>query len=619
MVDGTSYKARVEANDSTSYDLLTNRSDSSFTAGFIPQTSDYSANRLLVGYAGIYNRFTATGITPPSGIDIWLNVNTPAAVTSISLLNSAGAVVYTFNLTTDRYGTDFFKSLNSGTTPATLASGPYTIRFLANGITHNVYTNLTVPVAYPIPDTSTMQAEHLSNGDIRFSWASVDHTGALYYRINVEDTTTGVLTASSRLNQTYIDMTAASLGNLATKRWRVEVQDSNNFDTQRNRSISSYTAAPLTPVAYDATRPVINSFRVRNMNYSNGDSVSQLMIGATDSDGTITQRRVDGPSGYTRNVSTPDSYTSGAYNLTETGSLASGLYTFTAVDNSGKRAVRYKFQPAPHAIPAVDYHTFQIDLESSGDPRISWAPVVSDVPIWYYLEVWNASSLTPVTIPSSVTAGTMMQQTSVTVPAAYMTGQIMFRILAFDDSNSTTYNNVSRSVMVGYQPGLDYSALTDAEHDGYASTIDANDNDININPFTPSTSTLSTTKAKVYLGLDDIFTVSNSGTTLYGGAGNDTVTIAAGVTGISLDQNVDRVNLLGTSSSYTFKQTGNKINVYDSTGATLLASIPVQGDADGTVIGFSNGYASAQLAGGVMTLGGATVSPTPTTLSPALQ
>ena len=104
------------------------------------------------------------------------------------------------------------------------------------------------------------------------------------------------------------------------------------------------------------------------------------------------------------------------------------------------------------------------------------------------------------------------------------------------------------------------------------------------------------------------------------GAENDTVTIAAGVTGISLDQNVDRVNFTGAAGSYTFKQTGNKINVYDTTGATLLVSVPVQGDSDGTVIGFSNGVASAQLTGGVMTLGGATVSTgTPTTLTPTLQ
>ena len=135
---------------------------------------------------------------------------------------------------------------------------------------------------------------------------------------------------------------------------------------------------------------------------------------------------------------------------------------------------------------------------------------------------------------------------------------------------------------------------------------------------TPVTTT--TTKAKVYLSAGDTFTVSNNGVTLYGSGGDDTVTIAAGISDVKLDQNVDRINLFGASSSYTFKQTGNKINVYDASGFILLTSVPVQGDSDGTVIAFSNGYASAKLAAGVMTLGEVTVSTSlPTSLNPTLK
>jgi len=124
----------------------------------------------------------------------------------------------------------------------------------------------------------------------------------------------------------------------------------------------------------------------------------------------------------------------------------------------------------------------------------------------------------------------------------------------------------------------------------------------------------------VYLALDDIFTAANNGLTIYGSSGNDTVTISAGISGVTLDQNIERINLPGTASIYTFKQAGNKINVYDIAGTSLLVNVPVQGDSDGTVFGFSDGYASAKLAGGVMTLGGVTVSTSaPTTLSPTLQ
>ena len=131
------------------------------------------------------------------------------------------------------------------------------------------------------------------------------------------------------------------------------------------------------------------------------------------------------------------------------------------------------------------------------------------------------------------------------------------------------------------------------------------------------TNTSNTTKAKIYLDAnDDVFTVSNSGATIYGNTGNDVVTIAAAVSNVTLDQSIERINFVGASDSYTFKQTGNKINVYDQAGTTLLASAPVQGDADGTLLSFSDGDASGKLvSGGVMTLGLATVSSTATTLS----
>jgi hypothetical protein len=101
--------------------------------------------------------------------------------------------------------------------------------------------------------------------------------------------------------------------------------------------------------------------------------------------------------------------------------------------------------------------------------------------------------------------------------------------------------------------------------------------------------------------------VGNSGTTVYGNTGKGIITISSGISGVNLDQNIERINFLGLSSSYKFKQTGNIINVYDAAG-TLLVKAPVQGDSDGTVLSFTDGTASVLLSGGVMTLGGKTVS-----------
>jgi hypothetical protein len=58
------------------------------------------------------------------------------------------------------------------------------------------------------------------------------------------------------------------------------------------------------------------------------------------------------------------------------------------------------------------------------------------------------------------------------------------------------------------------------------------------------------------------------------------------------------------------------INVHDTTTGNLIVKAPVQGDNDGTVLGFSDGTASALLSGGLMKLGGVTVSSgTATTLN----
>lgn len=127
-------------------------------------------------------------------------------------------------------------------------------------------------------------------------------------------------------------------------------------------------------------------------------------------------------------------------------------------------------------------------------------------------------------------------------------------------------------------------------------------------------------KAKVYLGDSDSVSVSSSGTTVFGNTGIDTVTLSASVNNITLDQSIERINFAATANSYTFKQSGNLVQIYDAAGTTLLASAPVQGDVDGTLLSFSDGMASTLLqAGGVMKLGGATISAAlPTALVPSL-
>lgn len=124
--------------------------------------------------------------------------------------------------------------------------------------------------------------------------------------------------------------------------------------------------------------------------------------------------------------------------------------------------------------------------------------------------------------------------------------------------------------------------------------------------------------AKVFLDAGDSFKISTNNVSVYGSTGNESVTVDTGVTGTLFDQNTENVVLPGASSTFKFAQSGNRVNVFDSTGATLLATIPVQGDASGTVIDFSDGSASAILSSGVMKLGGSTVSSTAGVVTPTL-
>jgi hypothetical protein len=123
--------------------------------------------------------------------------------------------------------------------------------------------------------------------------------------------------------------------------------------------------------------------------------------------------------------------------------------------------------------------------------------------------------------------------------------------------------------------------------------------------------------AKIFLDPADNLTVNNSNSFVYGSSGTEAVTVGSGVTGVYIDQLIEKVVFSGASSSYKFAQAGNQIKAYESAGQTLLATIPVQGDADGTALMFSNGTSQAILSGGVMKLGGSVVSSTPAVITPS--
>lgn len=134
--------------------------------------------------------------------------------------------------------------------------------------------------------------------------------------------------------------------------------------------------------------------------------------------------------------------------------------------------------------------------------------------------------------------------------------------------------------------------------------------------------------SKIYIASGRaLTTISDSGYDIFGNTGNEAVKIGTGVDNVILDANVERVVFAGATTDYTYKQVGNALEVYSSTGA-LVTSVTLQDETDaeiaagakaGTQLTFANGTVDAKIvpptAGNppTVTIGGQTVSATTAT------
>ncbi len=112
--------------------------------------------------------------------------------------------------------------------------------------------------------------------------------------------------------------------------------------------------------------------------------------------------------------------------------------------------------------------------------------------------------------------------------------------------------------------------------------------------------------ANLFLGLDETFNVgSNANTNVFGQVGIEQVIVETGAVGLLVDQNIERVDLSANSNDYIYQQQGNRLLV--SIDGALVATIPAQGDADGTQVVFADGSVFVTLAAGIMNFGGTAV------------
>lgn len=123
--------------------------------------------------------------------------------------------------------------------------------------------------------------------------------------------------------------------------------------------------------------------------------------------------------------------------------------------------------------------------------------------------------------------------------------------------------------------------------------------------------------ALVYLN-NETFTVSNNGTTVSGTSGStEKLIVAAGITGLKVDGNVDQVYLPGPVAGFTYQQVGvNNFAIYGVDKTTPIQTIALQSGATGIKVSGTDGTVPATLVSGKLTLGGATVTTTAGTVTP---
>ncbi|TLM64757.1 MAG: DUF1566 domain-containing protein, partial [Deltaproteobacteria bacterium] len=456
MTDGQLYRYRIEVNDAESFDLLGNVGRSAETL-FTPQAADYDASVPFVSFARAYTQVAADN-SQLAAFSLGIN---PAAVASVKLRNAALQEVYSFNLTTDRSGSsELWKGL-SGTVPP--GSYSFEITDLASRV-RTVAVTLTPPVVYAPIDAQSYQADRRSDGGIEFSWADIDQTGAIYYRLRYRNNVTTSVQYSTRRASTYATW-ATPPADPQNYSWRVEIWDSPEVSSVRNVRLGSY--APMTVAPYNASRPGPENFaNLQHVVTPSGWSGFLLSASAVDAEKDVAQLGVEGPDGYSRDLLSAQAH----YAQTIP---TPGKYTFRVQDAAGNSRVNYRFQTTPLDLERVDCRTLHIDRLGTGNIRFSWAPIPAQVPLWYQLLVYGGADGNGDGQPDLLLTSPLESATAVEISEGELPpGPFLVQVRASDAPFADAGNNQTTSLFAGYSGGVfDNAALRDDNADGYADNL----------------------------------------------------------------------------------------------------------------------------------------------------
>ena len=92
----------------------------------------------------------------------------------------------------------------------------------------------------------------------------------------------------------------------------------------------------------------------------------------------------------------------------------------------------------------------------------------------------------------------------------------------------------------------------------------------------------------VYLKPSQNFDLSYGNVSIFGNVNNEIVNLADNISSITIDSNVEAISLPYSTEEYQYQAVGGQLLIYRN--SVLITQVAIQTDADGTNIGFNNGY-----------------------------
>ncbi|MEW6488796.1 MAG: hypothetical protein AB1578_12900 [Thermodesulfobacteriota bacterium] len=484
LTDGAAYRVRIEVFDSPTFEQLFNRSHSPWI-DFTPDPGHYDPRLQLVQSAAVNHRVSFDGEV---GTGFSLMVHNAPTVSLIEVTGPAGFST-TFDLPTD-YDPQFNEFLRM--VQGSCIPGLYTFRIVsetvgAGPVEQFAYAQLTEAVIYPALDAATWQAEETPWGAIRLSWTGVDRADTLYYRVMLKDDS-GWLSITTRRSQALVDLDPALLQGRSGLEWRVEVHDSENYQTVRNRRHGPFVPLAIQP--YTGVRDLAGS-QVRHRVNPDGRYFTDLWFDLVDNFATspIENLWVSGPGGFHLSLADIEADPLCRY-LEDTVSgmgyhcrldsipPAAGLFTFVLQDANGQR-VLYDYQPEPSPVPVPDYRTFNVSVESNDNLRLTWAPVQAGRPVWYMASFLRLTDQTgDGSVDEVYNSGLLNRPVWSFSPTSLPDEPLMLRLQVRNTSNWSLVSERSMAVFVGWEgPGFDYSSVPNEDGDDLAANVDPDDTD----------------------------------------------------------------------------------------------------------------------------------------------